>query len=372
MKADTLLDAIGMISDEYVQDAKSVRVVKRNHPWLKWSAMAACACLLVYLGLQSGFVGGFGGESATNDAGSMNAGTAQSTNSSNNSASGNTDTESNEMASDSWQESVESDGNQGSYPYNDKLVLDYVEMKLEDMVTEDGTVVFNEITDIEMYRELNYHPAGSWLYETHDGLYCYMTAQNDTEYFLMTVEDGLRSGSRVYDSVRAEYDSLEDVAEYLLWEEGLGTSLYGAIAETVGTVALQTTPAKGPNGQITLLVSKDLDALGEKVQALVAPMREMLGAEQASTINGQEAAVQYFYQQRMFREEAMEECYNYYVYFEKDDVQYLYQYSSNWTLPGESVTAIHNPPHTLSEALSQEVSRELFADVLAGILKCLE
>ena len=51
MKTDTLLDAIGMIRDEYVQDAKAVRVVKKNHPWLKWSAMAACACVLVYIGL---------------------------------------------------------------------------------------------------------------------------------------------------------------------------------------------------------------------------------------------------------------------------------------------------------------------------------
>ena len=371
MKTDTLLDAIGMISDEYVQDAKSVYVVKKSHPWLKWSAMAACACFLVYLGLQSGFGGGFSQDCATNEGSSMNAGSAQSTGS-NSATSGNTSTESNEMASDSWQESADGAGNQGSYPYNDKFVLDYVGMELEDMVTEEGAIVFNEITDIEMYRDLNYHPSGAYLYETHAGLYCYLNAQKDTGYFLMTVEDGLRSGNETYEWACAEYDSMENVTEYLLWEEGLGTSLYGAATEEAGAVALQTTPAEGPNGQITLLVSKNLDALGEEVHALVTPMREMLGTEQASTFNGQEMAVQYFYQQRMFREEAVEECYNYYVYFEKDDTQYLYQYSSNWTLPGESVTAIHNPPHTLSEALSQEESRELFADVLAGMLESLE
>ena len=70
----------------------------------------------------------------------------------------------------------------------------------------------------------------------------------------------------------------------------------------------------------------------------------------------------------MLRDETQEECYQYYAYFEKDGVEYLYQYSSNWTIPGEAVTAIHNPPHTISEAISQEESREMFVDILSAIV----
>ncbi len=367
MRPDTLLDAIGMISDEYIQDAKAVHVVKKNHTWLKWGAMAACACFLVYLGIQSGFGGSFSQESATNNAGnSMNAGSAQSTGNSN------TALESDGVASESWQEPESVEGNQGSYPYNDKVVLDYVGMLLADMETADELIVFNEITDIEMYRELNYHVAGSYLYETRDSLYRYVVAEADTDYFRLTVEDGLWSGGEAYETACTMQEGLDDVAEYLLWEEGLGTNLYGAVSDSMETVVLKTTLAEGPNGQVTVLVSKDLDALGDEVQAFVTPMREILGTEQGSIISGQEAAVQYFYQQRMFKEEAVEECYHYYVYFEKDAVQYLCQFTSNWTLPGEAVTAIHNPPYTLSEALSQEESRELFAEILSGIIKSLE
>lgn len=369
MKADTLLDAIGMISDEYVQDAKSVRVVKKSHPWLKWSTMAACACFLIYLGLQSGFVGGFGEECATNDAGnSMNSGSTQNTGSNSN-AGGSTDTNNHESASDGGQESFEE--NQSSYPYNDKLVLDYVGMELEDMETAMGTIIFHEITDIDMYRELNYHVAGAYMYETRDSLYRYVVEAGDTDYFQL-IEEKVWSGEDTYETACAIQEDIAVIKDYLLAEESLGNTVYGAVSESAETVVLQTALAEGPNGQVTVLASKDLDALGDEVQAFVTPMREILGTESSSIVSGQEAAVQYFYQQRMFREEAVEECYHFYGYFERDAVQYLYQFTSNWTLPGEAVTVIHNPPHTISEALSQEESREVFAEILAGIVECLE
>lgn len=378
MKADELLDAIGMISDEYVQDAKTVQKVKRNYSWMKWGAMAACACLVVFLGLQSGFFGG-SMDTTSNSGPQYENSSNTSTSTSNSGSNGAPSMDSSAGASDGdgMQESAETENNQGSYPFNDKQVLEYVGMELADMETESGTIVFNEITDMEMYRELNdmQSVVGEVYYDTHDGLYQYMTALPDTEYILMTVRDGLledRSGNEAFLQACEEQEGLERLTEYLLWEEKLGTSLYGAISEGAEAVALQIAPAEGPNGQVGVFVSKDLDALGEEMQAFVTPMREMQGTEQSTILDGQEVVVQYFYQQRMFREEAVEECYNYYVYFEKDDMQYLYQYSSNWTLPGEAVTALHNPPDTISEALSQEESRELFVEVLTGIVEALE
>ena len=46
MKSETLLDAIGMISDNAIADVKSHRR-PMLHSWAKWAAVAACLCLVV-------------------------------------------------------------------------------------------------------------------------------------------------------------------------------------------------------------------------------------------------------------------------------------------------------------------------------------
>lgn len=380
MKTDTLLDAIGMIRDEYVQDAKAVRVVKKNHPWLKWSAMAACACVLVYIGLQSGF-GGSEESAATNCGPQLENtanGIAQNSSSKNEAAA---DSDAYEFATDDRSDEAESaEGNQSSYPYNDKYVLDYAGMPLADMETKGGIIVFNEIENMDMYRALNNLLAeeSKVYYDTTNGLYQYLSVQEDTQYFKDRAEEGLvpgNTGNEAYLEACAssdKYADWTDIASYLLSENCLDGFVEGAISDSLEIVALKSYVADGPNGQVTILAGKDLDALGAEVQVFVEPMREALKTEQSSMIFEQQVMVQYFYQQRMLREETPEECYQYYAYFEKDDVEFLYQYSSNWTIPGADVTAIHKPPHTISEAISQEESREMFGKILSDIVECLE
>ena len=53
MKNENILDAIGMINDEAVRDAKAYKRPK-SRSWLKWGAVAACLCLVV-LWLAQGF-----------------------------------------------------------------------------------------------------------------------------------------------------------------------------------------------------------------------------------------------------------------------------------------------------------------------------
>lgn len=48
MKNENILDAIGMINDEAVRDAKAYKRPK-SRSWLKWGAVAACLCLVVLL-----------------------------------------------------------------------------------------------------------------------------------------------------------------------------------------------------------------------------------------------------------------------------------------------------------------------------------
>lgn len=53
MKNENILDAIGMINEEAVRDAKAYQRPKSRH-WLKWGAMAACLCLVVLVGIKMG------------------------------------------------------------------------------------------------------------------------------------------------------------------------------------------------------------------------------------------------------------------------------------------------------------------------------
>ena len=53
MKNENILDAIGMINEEAVRDAKAYQRPK-SHKWIKWGAMAACLCLVVLAGIKMG------------------------------------------------------------------------------------------------------------------------------------------------------------------------------------------------------------------------------------------------------------------------------------------------------------------------------
>lgn len=46
MKSESILDAIGMINEEAVREAKAYQRPK-SRGWVKWGAMAACLCLVV-------------------------------------------------------------------------------------------------------------------------------------------------------------------------------------------------------------------------------------------------------------------------------------------------------------------------------------
>ena len=374
MKSDKLLDAIGLISDEYIEDAKVVQRVRRNYTWLKWGAMAACACILISVTLGSGSF--FYSDNATSapNSNSMNAGSSANGGSAGG-GSASSDTMNGAMSEGTQQE------NSSSYPYSDTKELDYIGMVAANVETSAGTIVFQEITDIETYRAFNNvsKETDTVYYDTQNGAYHHVAAGfiegKDCDDFVLSVQDGMIKNSMddaSYQELCQNYVDLERMNDYFLKEDKLADSLRGITVADWNVVAIQTGLKEAPNGQITLLMGENLDIIDPQMAAFTTSMKALLGTEQGSTIAGQEVAVQYFYQQRMFRQEALEECYHYYVYFEKDGMQYLYQFSSNWTLPGEEVTALHNPPDTLAYAMSQEEARSCFAEILVGMLGALE
>lgn len=71
---------------------------------------------------------------------------------------------------------------------------------------------------------------------------------------------------------------------------------------------------------------------------------------------------------RSFRGEKTEEAYQYYAYYEREGMQYLYQFSSNWSLVNQNVSAVHNPPSTLHYVETQDECRKQFVDYLLTFL----
>ncbi len=373
MKSDRLLDAIGLISDAYIEDAKVVHKVRRNYTWLKWGAMAACACLLISVTLGSGFF--FQSDNTASAPNSNNMNSGSSANGGYPGGGSDSDGLNGAMSEGVQQE------NSSPYPYSDTKELEYIGMVAANVETSAGTIVFHEITDIERYRAFNdvNEDTEEVYYDTHNGVYQHLSdgfrEGKKGDDFVLTMQEGNLESSKdytLYKELCQSYSGLEEMVDYFIKDDMWADSVRGMVIYDWNATAIQTNLKEAPNGQITLLMGENLDIIDPQLAAFTTSMKALMGTEQSSTIAGQEAAVQYFYQQRMYKVEALEECYNYYVYFERDGMQYLYQFSSNWTLPGEEVTAIHNPPDTLSYAMSQEEARSCFAESLVGMIEGLE
>jgi len=118
----------------------------------------------------------------------------------------------------------------------------------------------------------------------------------------------------------------------------------------------------------TVVIGKDLSAIDTRFSNILPVLQDSLGTESSSYIEGQEVSVHYFYQNRSFRVDKTEEAYQYYAYYEREGLQYLYQFSSNWSLIDQNVSAIHNPPSTLHYVETQDECRKQFVDYLLILL----
>ena len=329
MNSHELLELIGEADEQYVQDAKAIKPVRRRSVW----PLVAAACLLCVIGigwLLSGTPGWNFGASAP-------------------------------------------------HPYNDFAVLDYTGSDLDDFSCLGQTLVMNEIgaDELEAFRRFcTVYPQGhDPYYHTAEPLYNILTSQpisgeEDILSFLVHRKDGAFENSLSYDAYLSYLALDETHASFLerlfyLSKDGV-EARYLKEKQILG---LSTRPMV--NCSFTMLIGTDLHGLDPRLDGML-PIFDGTSGNAPSTLNGTEVTVTYFYQTRLYREETTEEAYRYFAYFEINGIQYLCQFSSNWTLPGETVAADHNPPSVLAPAFSQEDCRMKFAEMLIRIISYLQ
>ena len=327
MRGNELLDKMELVDPAYVEAADGKP--KKKRPWPKWVALAACLCLIV-LGAA------FFPMRDRNDAPTMSGGI--------------------------------------DYPYNDYGVLDYIGKSLADMQTDAGTLHFNEITNIDAYRKFNTvnrlknRPFYSTRSTAYDLLTAYPAADEEHDLLDATIfeRDGSIKNCPHYDEFLQFTEKAPVAAELAmrLLEKGDTVGVfYNSAIDAAGLSFMPTA-----NCLATVVIGEDLSAIDPRLSDFLPILQATLGTENSSYIGEQEVSVHYFYQNRSYRGEKTEEAYQYYVYYERDGLQYLYQFSSNWSLPGQNVSAIHNPPSVLHYVETQDDCRKLFADYLLALL----
>ena len=265
--------------------------------------------------------------------------------------------------------------NHDQYPYNDGKELDYVGKSLDNIQTNTGKIILNEITDIDAYRKFNtlYGYENEPYYSTRttalDLLTSYPTAdENDMLNVAIFERDGSIENCPNYDDFLKFTEKAPIAAELVMrvFEKGNISYADACYNGSIDCAGISFEPTS--NCTATVVIGKDLSAIDTRFSNILPILQGSLGTESSSYIGGQEVSVHYFYQNRSFREEKTEESYQYYAYYEREGLQYLHQFSSNWSLIDQNVSAIHNPPSTLHYVETQDECRKHFVDYLLILL----
>lgn len=323
MRGNELLDKMELVDPAYVE-AADVKP-KKKRVWQKWGALAACLCLIV-LGTAI---------FSTHD---RNGGPTAS-----------------------------------DYPYDDGKVLDFIGHPLADMQTNAGTIHFNEITDIDAYRSFNTFSGyeNQPYYATRSTAYDLLTAypaadENDRFHTTIFEHNGSIKNCPGYDGFLALQEKAPVTAELMMRLAEKGNAVSAYYKGSINAAGLHFMPTA--NCIATVVIGEDLAAIDARLSDFLPILQATLGTENSSYIGDQEVSVHYFYQNRSYCGAKTEEAYQYYVYYERGGLQYLYQFSSNWSLIGRNITAIHNPPSVLCYVETQDDCRKLFADYLLTLL----
>ena len=325
MRGNELLDKMELVAPAYVE-AADVKPKKKS--WLKWGALAACLCLIVFGATLFSLHDRNGGPTAS--------------------------------------------GYDG-YPYDDGKVLNFIGKSLADMQTDAGTIHFNEITDIDAYRSFNTFSGyeDQPYYSTRSTAYDLLTRrpaadENDRLHATIFEHNGSIRNCPGYDGFLALQEKAPVTAELMTRLVKKGNAVSAYYKGSINAAGLSFMPTA--NCLATVVIGEDLSAIDARLSDFLPMLQDTLGSENSSYIGGQEVSVHYFYQNRSYRGAKTEEAYQYYVYYERGGLQYLYQFSSNWSLPGQNVSAIHHPPAVLHYVETQDDCRKLFADYLLTLL----
>lgn len=105
-------------------------------------------------------------------------------------------------------------------------------------------------------------------------------------------------------------------------------------------ISLATLPQNQLN-TIRCMISQDFDAISNPdIKNYIRDFRDILNSDKASSIEGCPASLNYVYQTRYTEElDSTEERYVYYLFFKTNDLEYLLQFTSNYTIPDGNETA---------------------------------
>ena len=210
--------------------------------------------------------------------------------------------------------------NHDQYPYNDGEVLDYVGKSLDNIQTNAGKIIFNEITDIDAYRKFNtlYGYENKPYYSTRttalDLLTSYpMADENDKLNVAIFERDGSIGNCPNYDDFLKFTENAPTAAELVMrvFEKGNNSYVDAYYNGSIDCAGISFGPTSDCSA--TVVIGKDLSAIDTRFSNILPILQDSLGTERSSYIGGQEVSVHYFYQNRSFRGEKTEEAYQYYA-----------------------------------------------------------
>jgi hypothetical protein len=221
-------------------------------------------------------------------------------------------------------------------PY--EYITDYIPQQIPDITTVEDTIAFQQISDIDADTD-----------KMVDNLYSEYSAnlsEGIKDCFPEFDKEGNVHFSRVSSDDHERYQTFLNYIgnkgrDLLLnlnqMPEHRYDSLECATFQKNSNVELaKITACLYSNVEVNILISKDFSQVksvydNHTYQELI----ELMNSEKASIMKGISMANTYHYQQRIFRKETdniTEEQFIYYTYLRKDELEYLIQYKSNYTV----------------------------------------
>ena len=191
--------------------------------------------------------------------------------------------------------------NHDQYPYNDGKELDYVGKSLDNIQTNTGKIILNEITDIDAYRKFNtlYGYENEPYYSTRttalDLLTSYPTAdENDMLNVAIFERDGSIENCPNYDDFLKFTEKAPIAAELVMrvFEKGNISYADACYNGSIDCAGISFEPTS--NCTATVVIGKDLSAIDTRFSNILPILQGSLGTESSSYIGGQEVSVHYF------------------------------------------------------------------------------
>ena len=248
------------------------------------------------------------------------------------------------------------------YPYEDKI--QYLPKEMAVSRYDNGFFAYNQVKNVDK-NILSLYAA------LYDNSYLHR------DCFPIFDDKGNATFSRISDASDPDTKRFEDIRAYLGAQSGLlfelatipqnGYDSIGCALLQNGydkeSVAVSAEVVVWNNNTLNVIVSNDFDSVEHTtVKNHISQMRSILASNTTSLVNGKECAISFVYQTRYCEEKNVdEERYIYYAFFEKDDQEYLVQFTSNYTLPDSNKTAFDVTGN------SQEECKKAFESILMDV-----